>query len=236
VTKELSELMADAARDLQAQAAPQETYDTAVQLALRDVGGCDAACLSMVRRRREVETPASTSAAATRGDELQYETGEGPCLDAIWEQDLVHSTDLGSDPSWPIWGPRVADEVGFHSMLAFRLFTHDDRLGALNLYSSRRDGFRAEDVDHGLALAAHIAVAVRSAQRIQSLDQALSSRTTIAMALGILMERHRLDQERAFAVLNRVASTEERKVREVAAELVETRRLPATTNGVQPTG
>ena len=224
--KPLAELMAQAARELQEQRAPSDTMEAAVALARAEIEGCDAAALSIVVRHRGVETLGATSAASRTADELQYQTGEGPCLDAIWQERTVHSTDLASDPRWPTWGPKVADEIGFRSMLAFRLFTSDDTLGALNLYGNRRGGFGVEDRDHGLALAAHIAVAVRSAQRIAQLDAALASRTKIALALGIIMERYQVDEDAAFAILTRLSSHTNRKLRDLAVEVVETRRLP----------
>ena len=49
-------------------------------------------------------------------------------------------------------------------MLCFQLFVSHDTLGALNLYSGRLNAFEAQDRTTGLALAAHIAVALTSAQ------------------------------------------------------------------------
>jgi AmiR/NasT family two-component response regulator len=112
--------------------------------------------------------------------------------------------------------------------LSFQLFTHEDTLGALNLYSRVRDGFREEDREDGLALAAHIAIAVAAAQEISQLTRAMDTRSVIGQALGILMERFDLDAARAFAVLTRISQTEQQKLQHVAAELVETRRLPSS--------
>lgn len=222
----LSELMAQAARELEQQDSPEATMRTAVEVAVQDIDGAEAAGLSLVIGRRRVETLAATSAQARRADELQYELAEGPCLEAVWEERVVHGPDLESEGRWPRWARAMCSETDYRSIMAFQLFTTADRVGALNVYSTAPHGFDAGDRDHGLALSAHIAVAVRAAQQVEQLQTALDSRTVIAQAVGILMERHDMRAESAFSVLARVSSTTNRKVRDVAADLCSTGRLP----------
>jgi AmiR/NasT family two-component response regulator len=59
----------------------------------------------------------------------------------------------------------------------------------------------------------------------------MSSRHVIGMAQGILMERYGLDEQQAFAFLSRVSSHENRKLRELATEVVRTRELPEPAEG-----
>jgi GAF domain-containing protein len=122
----------------------------------------------------------------------------------------------------------VANELGVQTMLCTQLFTNEDQLGALNLYSTRKSAFTEEDRETVLLLAAHAAVAVAAAQQIDSLKIAVDRRTTIGKALGILMERYDLDDEHAFSVLRRLSSEENRKVYDLAEELVTTRNLANT--------
>ena len=227
----LPELMAQAARDLQHQSGTDATMQTAVDVALRDIDGAEAIGLSMVTRRREVETLAATAPEARLADVLQYRHDEGPCLDAVWEHRVVHSRDLRQESRWPRWAAQASAETGYRSMMAFQLFTTSDRLGALNLYSTQVDGFDTTDRDHGLALAAHISVAVRSAQQIQNLQAALDSRTVIAQAVGILMERYDLEPDGAFSVLTRVSTTTNSKLRDLAEQLCTTGGLPHLGDG-----
>ena len=218
--------MAAAARELQGQHDPTATVKSAVELAVQNVHGCDAASVSMVHARRKVDTPAATSDLAVIGDRLQYETGEGPCLSAIWEDESVYAPDLINDPRWSNWGPRVAEAAGARSSFSVRLFTVKDTLGALNLYSTHPDAFNEEDKAEALAIAAHISIAVAAAQKIEQFESALDSRTIIAQACGMVMERYSIDSIQAFALLTRLSSTQNVKLREIAAELVLTRALP----------
>lgn len=117
-------------------------------------------------------------------------------------------------------------ELGVRSMLCTRLFTHEHTLGALNLYAEADDAFIEEDRDYARALAAHAAVAVAASQQIEGLKIAVDHRTTIGKALGIIMERYEIDDTAAFRLLHRLASDNNRKIYDLADELVRTRRLP----------
>ena len=223
----LPELMADAARELQSSMTnSDDLMDTATRLAVKDIDGCDAAALLIVRGSDVIESLAATGDGAKRVDAIEVELKEGPCWDAIKETQTVYIPDLTDAPRWPTWAPRVVEETGFKSVLAFQLFTDEDNVGALNLFSRTTDGFGPEDHDYGLALSAHISVAVAAAQHIETLSVALDTRSTIARAQGILMERFSLEESAAFAVLVRLSSHLNRKVRDIAAEIVQTRQLP----------
>jgi transcriptional regulator with GAF, ATPase, and Fis domain len=223
---DLSERIAAAARSLSSERDVQHTLAASVELATELIEGCDEAGVSIVHRRRAIETPASTGELVERGDKLQYEFQEGPCLDAIWDQETVYCPDLASEVRWPVWGPRVVDELGVRSMLCFRLFTAADTLGALNLYSRRAGAFTEDDAIEGLALAAHVSVALVSATEIEGLNAAAVNRTVIGQAQGILMERYDIDSERAFSLLRRVSQDSNQRLRWIAAELVRTRKVP----------
>ena len=224
----LTEELAAAARDLSAEDVEQ-TLEKSVALCVDLIEGCDAAAVSLVRRGESIETPSSTDPRVLRGDELQYELQQGPCMDAVWHHDIVISTDLATDDRWPQWAPQVVEELGVRSMMCLQLFTDASTLGALNMYSWRPDAFSVRgDRDEGLALGAHVAVALAAAQQVEGLNTALISRTVIGQAEGILMERFGINADQAFQVLRRVSSHSNTKLLRVAVELVETRQLPPT--------
>lgn len=222
----LSERMAEAARELQDQHDPRATLERATWLAVHNISGADAVGITIVHRDRSISTEAHTDEMAAKSDQLQYDAGEGPCLDATWQQATVYSPSLAYDRRWPVWGPRAVEETGAQSVLSFQLFTTGDVLGALNLYSRTRGGFDDIDQEEGLALAAHIAIALATAKEIEELGQAIDSRTVIGQATGIIMERFSIDSVQAFALMTRLSSTSNLKLRELALDVVESRRLP----------
>ena len=223
---DLNQELANAARALQAESDTQHMLDRCVVLATELIDGCDYAGVSIVHRKAPIDTPAATDPLVVRGDELQYSLQEGPCLDSIWDAETVHSSDLAAEQRWPRWGPAVVRELGVASMLSFQLYTDQDTLGALNLYSTTIDAFDDDDLNVGFLLAAQSAVALAGAQNAEQLQTAALNRTIIGQAQGILMERFALTADRAFVVLRRVSQSRQVKLHQVATELVTTRVLP----------
>jgi len=76
-------------------------------------------------------------------------------------------------------------------------------------------------------MAAMAAVALARSINDEQLAAAIETRTVIGQAIGMVMERYRLDEDRAFSVLRRISSQENVKLRDVAKQLVSTRDLPA---------
>ena len=224
--RSLAEEIAAAAREMEGQHDPGNTMEKAVRVGLQLVRNAEEAGISLLHRRGRIDSPARTSDAVRRIDELQYEHDEGPCLDAIRQQEVVTSPDVRRDERWPAWGRAAAEATGLRSMLCFRLFTHGDQLGALNFYARQVDAFDEDDHDHGLAIASQVAIAIAAAQEIDQLRAGLDTRTVIGQATGILMERYGLDADRAFEVLIRLSTQTNRKLRDLAREVVASGRLP----------
>ena len=222
----LSRRMADVARALQEEQGSIATMDMAVSLAIDVVPGAEDASISLVHRARIVESPAFTSERAAVIDRIQQEVGEGPLLSDVWDQEVISCADLATETRWGDWAPRASKETGIQSMLCFRMFAQKNRLGALCLYSTLPNAFVYADVESGISLAAHTAIAVIVAQNDETKDIALDSRSLIGQATGIAMERYGIDAVRAFAVLKRISQDSNVKLHEVAAELIRTRSLP----------
>jgi transcriptional regulator with GAF, ATPase, and Fis domain len=226
---DLAEVFADIARQLEAEISPERTQGRVTRAAVATVGGCDHAAISIVRRQGEVKTVAPTDVVPTLVDAIQYETGEGPCLTAIYEHATYLIDDLADDRRWPAFGRRAAEETGVRCMLSFRLFLRGDTIGALNLYSRRAAAFDEHDSAVGTVLAAHAAVAMAAAvehERAEQLEAALGSSREIGMAMGVLMSRGRTSQDEAFDLLRRASQHLNRKLRDVAADVIETGELP----------
>ncbi|MFK5647793.1 ANTAR domain-containing protein [Ornithinimicrobium sp. LYQ121] len=225
---DFSHQLSAVARSMQEDPGSQHTLETAIAAALEMITGCDMAGISVVHPDG-IDTPAASSETLRRIDELQFALGQGPCLNAVREHETTRCPDLAHDDRWPVWGARVSEELGVASSVSYRLYTTRDTPGALNLYSEQLDGFDADDIDNGLALAAHVAVALAAAQNAENLTTAITNRTVIGQAEGILMERFDMSADQAFEVLRRVSRDGNVKLNAVAAQLVETRRTPNGT-------
>ena len=125
-----------------------------------------------------------------------------------------------------MFAPEAAD-LGARSMLAVRLYTTDDTVGALNLHSSRPGAFDDDVVSIATTLATHAAFAAVAAVREEQFRAALASRDVIGQAKGVLMERFGIDDEAAFGMLRRLSQERNQLVRELAVAVVESIRPPA---------
>jgi len=183
-------------------------------------------------------TVVSTGALATALDERQYERGHGPCLHAARTGELTEIADTRTDRRWPDYQPRAV-EAGNLSSLSIPLAIDEDEQvsGALNIYARRPDAFDADSRSVATRFGPYAAVAAGNMYAYQSardmadnLRAALESRAVIDQAKGVLMERYRLTPDQAFQLLARASMKANRKVRDIADELVRTGELP----GAQP--
>jgi transcriptional regulator with GAF, ATPase, and Fis domain len=216
VARQLSTL----ARHLQGENDADALLTEIVTAAVDLIPGTGAGSISLVTNRSKIVSHAASSELASRVDALQEETGEGPCLDAAYQEQTVRVPDMGSEERWPHFASRAA-EVGARSMLAFQLFVEGDNLGALNLYGKMPNAFGEQSEHIGLLFASHAAVALASVRQHDNLTRALDSRDLIGMAKGILMERYQIDSNTAFRVLVRSSQERQRKLHDIAGELVE---------------
>ena len=216
---------AQVSQDLMREHEEEPTLQRVADRALSVVAGADHCGISLRRRRGRVETAAATSETARHCDQLQYDLGDGPCLEAVWKESSYLICDTAASERWPAWGRKVAD-AGVGSVLSIRLANEAETLGALNLYAASTDGFAPDDVDVAVVYAAHATNAMKAAQLISGLSTAVESRHLIGVAQGILMHRFELSMEDAFEVLRRYSSHTNVKLREVAALVVDTRSLP----------
>ncbi|TVT19224.1 GAF and ANTAR domain-containing protein [Amycolatopsis rhizosphaerae] len=214
----LTEVLSSVVRTLEPEPSLTRTVEHIVRAVAATVPGTEFAGVCLLESGR-IRSVAPTSELVARLDELQQELQEGPCLDAVFDETIYRTGDIGRDPRWPKYGLAAAG-LGIRSMLGIRLFTSSTNLGALNLFSTAPDAFdtAAEQVTD--LFAAHAAVALAGSRRQEQLRHALNTRDTISMAKGILMERHHIDADRAFGLLVQTSQRANRKLHDIAQWLV----------------
>jgi transcriptional regulator with GAF, ATPase, and Fis domain len=218
--------VAAAARSLAEQPGLEQTLEHTVQQAVALVEGCEAAGVSLMKGRTSVTTAAQSDPLVERGDLMQYELDEGPCLDAIREAELVWSDDLAQDPRWPRWAPWAVKELGVRSMLCVQLYTSATTHGALNLYSTEAHAFPRSAHPVAAMFGTVAVVALQGARTSDELHSALHTRNLIGQAQGIMMERYGVTAAQAFSVLSRVSQDSNVKLVEIARQVTENREVP----------
>jgi GAF domain-containing protein len=202
-----------------------ETVDAVVQFALQALG-CSHAGVALAGRRRRPEVPAATHPVVAEIYQFQMTGGDGPLVAVMRSHQTVLVRDTATDNRWPEWSARVLG-LGVRSVLDVPLITGESgTVGVLGLYSHCPDAFSTDDEAVAHILARHAAVAVATARQELTLAAAIDARKLVGQAMGILMERFDIDGDRAFAILRRYSQDTNTKLRDVAQQLVDTRKLP----------
>lgn len=132
-------------------------------------------------------TAGFTDDLASQVDDLQCQSGVGPCLDAVRRQTVIRVDSTEKDQRWPAFS-RDAAARGILSSLSFPLVVHHLGIGALNCYS-RTAAFSADDERTGSAFATAGGIALaywHARHQGERLGLALQPPATIKQAKAIL--------------------------------------------------
>jgi GAF domain-containing protein len=212
-------MLSRVARSLEAEPDQQHTLTGIVAAVTATVAGVEYAGITLVEKGK-LHTVAPSDPLVVKIDQVQYETGQGPCVDAIAEHDTFRTGRLTAETQrWPAFA-RAAADMGVESMLAWRLFTTGTTFGALNIYSSQPDAFDEDAVLLGELFAAHAAIALAGSRQQATLRAALATRDLISTAKGILVQRHHVDVHTAFRMLVKASQDTNTKLYDVAAWVI----------------
>jgi hypothetical protein len=195
--------------------------------------GFDAATVS-ARHGDDVATIGATDQRVIPLDDAQYESGEGPCLQVLDQEDPISVDDASlSEDRWEHFS-RTAADLGIHSTLSVHLPVDSGDLAAsLNLYSKDHLTLGDQHIAAAVPYAEQLAAAINSvdahrstATLARNLAEAMRSRAVIEQAKGILMADKRITADEAFDQLTQLSQHSNMKLRDVARRLVHERSTP----------
>jgi ANTAR domain/GAF domain len=195
-----------------------------VEIATTAMPGVDEVSITLVRGDRPF-TAAHTGELALAADEMQYERGYGPCIDAGLSGTELSVPDMREETRWPDYAAVVVPR-GVLSSLSLPLPVQTEIVGALNCYS-RSPGPLDEAAGPGREIASYIAVAVSTALAHRDsvafaadMQAAMASRAVIEQAKGAIMAQNRCGPDEAFEILRRASMGRNVKLRELATNIV----------------
>jgi GAF domain-containing protein len=210
----------------------EDVLQQLVDIARDALVGADAVSTTLVRDDKGW-TAAYQGQLALDADELQYERGYGPCMDAGRTGTVMLVDDMREEARWPDYTAQVAAR-GVLSSLSVPLPIQTDVIGALNCYSRTPSAFSAEAIEVAEELAGHVAVAVGNAvayadatRLVEQMRTAMASRSVIDQAMGVVMAQNRCSAEAAFALMTRASQNRNIKLREIARGIVANVSRPA---------
>jgi GAF domain-containing protein len=199
---------------------------TIAHLAKDTLPGASEVSVTLVRDGK-ASTAAFTGDVALQLDEAQYEAGHGPCLDASATAATLFVPHTAHECRWPHWAARAA-ERGVNSSLSIGLPIEEVATGALNIYASEPAAFDDDTIVLAEKFAGYAAIALANAHLYdatatlaQQLQTAMESRAVIEQAKGVIMAARRCTADEAFSILRRLSQDSNRKLRDVAASIVQ---------------
>lgn len=207
----------------------------AVELVVRSMPtlfSADGAGLLLLDDTQDLRHVASTDEGAHILEAVQETAGRGPCVSSLVDGEVVVVKDICTDERWPELRP-VLVENGIRAIIGAPVHVAETPIGSLNVY--RRDvyGWDRSDVAALLGfnqlLERVLANAVLNAKNealVNQLELALSARVDIDRAVGLVMGVYDLEAAEAFERIRRSARASRRPVRELAQEILSTRKLP----------
>jgi len=207
---------------------PDKTLQTVVELSVATLPGCDSAGVTM-RTGVHYRTAAATDEFALEIDRIQYELGDGPCLEALERGASVRVDLLTEETRWPEYTRRALDK-NLRSSVSHAL-RDNGSIGALNLYSTSERGFDETSIEVSKIFARQATSALRNARThlaarrlSDQLNEALRSRDLIGQAKGILMQREGIGDVEAFEMLKSASQDANLKLRDIARRIVDDHR------------
>jgi GAF domain-containing protein len=207
----------------------RETVETALELvtglAATTTSGTMGAGVTVIDEHGK-RSRAASNQAVEQADVLQYELDEGPCLTAWRTGELIRIDDTSTDARWPRWNDAV-QPLGVRSVLSAPLIVGGESIGAMKVYCERPMNYGPHDEHIMQLLSGQAAILLSNTQSLQEarrlsrqLTGALSSRDTIAQAVGVLLGRGATSAHDAFTALAAAARETSRPVEEVARALL----------------
>jgi hypothetical protein len=207
------------------------TADQLIHVAAEAIPNSDRSCLTVTGIARGVKPIASSDELGPLLAALQTRVAEGPGLDQVERNDVVHVPDVEADVRWPVFA-RQARDLGIRSLVSARSAIHPRGQVALTLYADRPDAFTTADVQAAMILGSFTGLTLehdRQRERAANLEVALETNRHIGTAIGILMAREMLTAEQAFQRLRDVSQRQHRKLRDVAEDVARIGELSSET-------
>jgi GAF domain-containing protein len=200
--------------------------EAVVEMVKRTIPSCDAAGVVLLIDGQPT-TGAVSDRLAVEIDLVQYETGQGPCLEALGDSKIIRIDLVEADSRFTRFAPGALDHE-INSVLSMPLTAGDTPVGALNLYSHRPNAFDEETERAVQPMADLAAEAITtsplyaySLDMVEGLMETLENRALINHAAGIIMASEQRTSEQALGRLRELALASGESMHRVAQWVLE---------------
>jgi len=218
---DLAEALAQAAPVMDVPGTLETTLEVIAHAARDSVPGFDDVGITVVLGDGVVTTLAATGGLVIAMDGVQYKFNQGPCLDALRQEDVVLVENLQRQRrQWPIYAPR-ASEAGVRAQMGMPIHFSDETLGSLNFYSTSSPTIDPAAPHHASQFATHAAIALDHARHANDASAAIPTRELIDQAVTTIAARFQVTEDRARYYLVRMAAAGHSTLRDAARAVVD---------------
>jgi len=195
----------------------------------QEVVGASGAGIMLMGRELPLGSLCTTNAVSAAIEELQYTLGEGPCVDAYRQDQVVSEPNL-ADPvgaRWLAFTPKALD-AGARAIFAFPLRVGAARIGVLDFYQDRPGPLAEKQHADALALCSVVAHSVLDIQAdappgtlAAELEVGTDFHFVVHNAAGAVSVQLGVSVTEAMIRLRAYAFSRERSLRDVAEDVVD---------------
>jgi GAF domain-containing protein len=205
-----------------------EVLQRITELAAASVPGADEVSITLLDDRDRARTVAFSGDLATVLDERQYAAGFGPCLDAAQSGETIRIDAASGDERYPDFAA-TALRAGVHGVVAIGMPLPYEGLAAMNVYSRTPGAPLSEEAlaaartfsDHAAITIANAALLSSRSRVAEQLTTAMRTRAVIEQAKGVVATMCACDPEEAFEFLRKRSQSLNRKLHDIAAQVVD---------------
>ncbi len=194
----------------------------------------------LATERGDLDFVAASEQRVIEAEQHQADLKAGACFEAYTTNRVVTVEDLGTDRRWPDYAQRVAS-LGLCSVLGVPMNAFGQTIGVINFYREGPSSWSREDVDGAEIITSMGAGYVLSANHLRAqhtlseqLHAAIGSRDLIGQAKGVLMAREEVNADTAFEMLRRRSQDQNRRLRDLAQEIVTDHEVRTNASGERP--
>ncbi|WP_214402770.1 GAF and ANTAR domain-containing protein [Pseudonocardia lacus] len=199
--------------------------DRAVETCV-ELFGVDGSGLMIADEQNTLHYVASSDGPSRALEEVQSETGQGPCVDTFVHGAPVLTIDLARETRWPASRDAIVAH-GVRSVLGVPVHLGGIVVGSLDAYRAHPHEWDESEKEALVSYSTVVEAILRAAlaghhatRLTGQLQYALDNRVLIERAVGFVMGRTGTDAVTAFNTLRSTARTQRRKVADVAREVL----------------
>jgi transcriptional regulator with GAF, ATPase, and Fis domain len=184
-------------------------------------------CVVTLRAPRRKPVTAGAPQAAVALTRWDQEHSHGPASESLDGSVAILLNAESRDPRWPHYRQRL-QAAGYLSAVSLPLEVDHGYAGALTFLAAEPNVFTTELMAQAFGFRELASKSLRLATQVRraseftdQLRSALTSRTTIDIACGVIMGQNRCSYDEAFAILAQASSHRNMKLRLVAESILE---------------